>query len=351
MSPLPAAPDGEPSGPESTPFESWDRPRTAWLLPGRCRNPRRRTLMLEVTARALFPTILVFSIYLLCVGHYGPGGGFSAGLVAGLAFVLRYLAGGSTDPGAVIAIRPPVLMGVGLTVAVLTALAPVLFGAPVLSSAKFAVPLRPAGRARDRHEPVPRRRGVPADRRRGARPAARARLGHRARHAWRGGGDMTPGDLVAAPTVNLVMALTVGVLYTVGFYLMLQRSLMRVLLGVVVLGHGTNLLLQLVGGPPARVPIVGNSPPETFADPLPQALALTAVVITFALTTFLLALGYRSFTLIGHDEVQDDVEDRRIARIRHPAASLETGGDDDRDDDRDDDGTTAGTNGSREEAR
>ena len=80
---------------------------------------------------------------------------------------------------------------------------------------------------------------------------------------------------------------------------MLQRSLMRVLLGVVVLGHGTNLLLQLVGGPPARVPIVGNSPPETFADPLPQALALTAVVITFALTTFLLALGYRSFTLIG----------------------------------------------------
>ena len=109
------------------------------------------------------------------------------------------------------------------------------------------------------------------------------------------------------------MAVTVGGLYTVGFYLLLQRSLMRVLIGVVVLGHGTNLLLQLVGGPPARVPIVGNSPVETFADPLPQALALTAVVITFALTTFLLALGYRSFGLIGHDEVQDDLEDRRIA--------------------------------------
>ena len=71
--------------------------------------------MLEVTTRALFPTILVFSLYLLCVGHYGPGGGFSAGLVAGLAFVLRYLAGGSTDPGALVTIRPPVLMGVGLT--------------------------------------------------------------------------------------------------------------------------------------------------------------------------------------------------------------------------------------------
>ena len=117
------------------------------------------------------------------------------------------------------------------------------------------------------------------------------------------------------------MALTVGGLYAVGFYLLLQRSLMRVLIGVVVLGHGTNLLLQLVGGPPARVPIVGNSPPETFADPLPQALALTAVVITFALTTFLLALGYRSFSLIGHDEVQDDLEDRRIARTRRRRAA------------------------------
>ncbi len=140
----------------------------------------------------------------------------------------------------------------------------------------------------------------------------------------------------AAPTVNLVMAVTVGGLYAVGFYLLLQRSLMRVLIGVVVLGHGTNLLLQLVGGPPGRVPIVGNSPPETFTDPLPQALALTAVVITFALTTFLLALAYRSFVLLGHDEVQDDLEDRRIARARRPATGLEDGSPDRDDADRDD---------------
>ena len=135
--------------------------------------------------------------------------------------------------------------------------------------------------------------------------------------------------MTGAPTVNLVMAVTVGGLYGVGFYLLLQRSLMRVLIGVVVLGHGTNLLLQLVGGPPGRPPIVGTAPSDTFADPLPQALALTAVVITFALTTFMLALGYRSFSLIGHDEVQDDLEDRRIARIRHPAVSLEDGDGDD----------------------
>jgi multicomponent Na+:H+ antiporter subunit C len=126
-------------------------------------------------------------------------------------------------------------------------------------------------------------------------------------------------------TINLVMAGTVGVLYGVGFTLLLSRSLMRVLIGVVVLGHGTNLLLQLAGGPPGRAPIIGLSPTETWTDPLPQALALTAIVITFALTTFLLALGYRSFVLVGHDEVQDDVEDRRIARARTPSAPLEDG--------------------------
>lgn len=129
-------------------------------------------------------------------------------------------------------------------------------------------------------------------------------------------------------TINLVMISVIAVLYAVGFGLLLSRSLMRVLIGVVVLGHGTNLLLQVAGGPPARPPIVGTAPPDTFADPLPQALALTAVVITFALTTFLLALGYRSFVLVGHDEVQDDVEDRRIARLRAPSAALEEDGGD-----------------------
>jgi multicomponent Na+:H+ antiporter subunit C len=132
-------------------------------------------------------------------------------------------------------------------------------------------------------------------------------------------------------TVNLVMAATVGVLYGTGFTLLLSRSLMRVLIGVVVLGHGTNLLLQLAGGPPGRAPILGEVSPDEFTDPLPQALALTAIVITFALTTFLLALGYRSFVLVGHDEVQDDVEDRRIARQKAPSAPLEDGSEDEED--------------------
>jgi multicomponent Na+:H+ antiporter subunit B len=118
------------------PFEEWDQPRQAWMLSGDCRGHRRRTLLLEMTTRALFPTVLVFSIYLLLVGHYGPGGGFAAGLVAGLAFVLRYIAGGSD---AAVRVRPPVLIGLGLAVALLTALAPTVVGAPVLATTKLAI--------------------------------------------------------------------------------------------------------------------------------------------------------------------------------------------------------------------
>jgi multicomponent Na+:H+ antiporter subunit B len=118
-----------------------DGPRQPWLLPGDCRRPGDRTLLLEMTTRALFPTVLVFSVYLLLVGHYGPGGGFAAGLVAGLAFVLRHIAGGGGDIGTVVPVRPPVLVGVGLTIAVLSAVAPAAFGAPVLATVKLAADL------------------------------------------------------------------------------------------------------------------------------------------------------------------------------------------------------------------
>lgn len=125
-----------PDSDDYKPFEEWDRPRQAWMLSGDCRGHRQRTLLLEMTTRALFPTVLVFSVYLLLVGHYGPGGGFAAGLVAGLAFVLRYIAGGSE---AAVRVRPPVLIGLGLTVALLTALAPTVVGAPVLTTTKLAL--------------------------------------------------------------------------------------------------------------------------------------------------------------------------------------------------------------------
>jgi len=116
-------------------------------------------------------------------------------------------------------------------------------------------------------------------------------------------------------TGNLTIVLLIGVLYTVGTYLLLQRTLTRVVLGLALLGHGANLLLLQAGGAAGLVPFVtsgGTATVGTTADPLPQAMALTAIVITFGVTAFLLAMAYRSWVLTGADEVQDDVEDRRV---------------------------------------
>jgi multicomponent Na+:H+ antiporter subunit C len=115
--------------------------------------------------------------------------------------------------------------------------------------------------------------------------------------------------------MSVLLGLTAGLLFGIGTYVVLQRKLSRIIIGLGLLTHGANVLL-ITAGRRGDPPLVGGGSRRDFADPLPQALALTAVVITFALTTFLLALGYRSFGLIGHDEVQDDLEDRRIARGR-----------------------------------
>lgn len=129
---------------EPVPWEQWDAPAEGWMLPGESPVSSERTLLLELATRVLFPTVLVFSVYLLLVGHYGPGGGFAGGLVAGLAFVLRHIAGGG-DSGAAIGarvrVRPPLLAGIGLAVAVLTAFAPALFGRQVLDATAFVLHL------------------------------------------------------------------------------------------------------------------------------------------------------------------------------------------------------------------
>lgn len=119
---------------------------------------------------------------------------------------------------------------------------------------------------------------------------------------------------------NLTLAVVIGGLYAVSVYLLLQRSLMRIVLGFVLIGHAANLLLLLAGGPAGLAPLVGEAPPREMADALPQAMVLTAIVITFGVTTLLLALAYRSWLINRRDEVQDDVEDRRIARREeHPS--------------------------------
>ncbi|WP_261166594.1 Na(+)/H(+) antiporter subunit C [Microbacterium sp. Marseille-Q6965] len=107
--------------------------------------------------------------------------------------------------------------------------------------------------------------------------------------------------------VSLTLVLVMAVLYAAGVYAMLERSLTRVLIGFLLLGNATNLLLLIVMGFPGNAPFYGGDEPQS--DPLPQALALTAIVITFAVSAFLLALIYRSWQLGQADTVVDDAED------------------------------------------
>jgi multicomponent Na+:H+ antiporter subunit C len=117
----------------------------------------------------------------------------------------------------------------------------------------------------------------------------------------------------------LSLAVVVGMLFGGGTYLVLQRTLTRVVLGLALWGHAVNVLLLAAGGRAGTPPLIGLDPGAGFADPLPQAMALTAIVITFGITAFLLALAYRSWTQTGDDEAEDDIEDRRIAELaRHP---------------------------------
>jgi len=106
----------------------------------------------------------------------------------------------------------------------------------------------------------------------------------------------------------------------------LQRKLSRIIIGIALLSHGANVLM-VGSGEAGNAPIVGNGAISDLADPMPQALALTAIVISFGVTALLLALAYRSWLLTSDDEVQDDIEDDRIARRGAPDDDLADAGD------------------------
>ena len=120
--------------------------------------------------------------------------------------------------------------------------------------------------------------------------------------------------------MTVLMALTAATLFTLGTYLLLQRKLSRIIIGLGLLSHGANVLLVNAGrgGLP---PLIGQGDPADFADPLPQALVLTAIVISFGTTALLLALAYRSWLLSEDDEVADDLEDRSLATLHRRRGS------------------------------
>jgi multicomponent Na+:H+ antiporter subunit C len=113
--------------------------------------------------------------------------------------------------------------------------------------------------------------------------------------------------------VTVLEAALVGILTAVGTYLVIHRTLTRVILGLAVLANAANLLVLTSGSTSGDAPIIGTGGQP--ADPVPQALVLTAIVIGLATIAFLLSVAYRSWTIDGADEVEDDIEDRRLGRI------------------------------------
>ena len=105
--------------------------------------------------------------------------------------------------------------------------------------------------------------------------------------------------------IETAYALLVGVFFATAIYLLLSKAVIRMLLGISVLGNAVNLLIFTAGRLTREVPpIVGEDATqlvEPFANPLPQALILTAIVIGFAMFTFLLVLGYRAYQELNAD--------------------------------------------------
>ncbi|MCI7513739.1 Na(+)/H(+) antiporter subunit C [Schaalia hyovaginalis] len=115
-------------------------------------------------------------------------------------------------------------------------------------------------------------------------------------------------------TSSLSLILLAALLVAAGVYLVLERSLSRIVLGLTLLTNGLNIVFLIAGGPSGAPPLVGAAEPEAMADPLVQAMMLTAIVIGLGTSGFLMTLAYRTWQLNGNDEVQDDLEDRRVAR-------------------------------------
>lgn len=107
--------------------------------------------------------------------------------------------------------------------------------------------------------------------------------------------------------MEILLAIIVGLLYATGIYMMLRRSLVKLIIGLILLGNGANLLIFLIGG------LVKGNPPiiaaeahkmeGLYADPVPQALILTAIVISFGLQAFAIVLLKRAWAVVKTDDL------------------------------------------------
>ena len=131
---------------------------------------------------------------------------------------------------------------------------------------------------------------------------------------------------------NLFLIIASGVLIAAGVYLMLDRAMTRMLLGVMLIGNGANLLLLQSGGQAGAPPILDRNSvaADQSADPLAQAMILTAIVIAMAMVSFILALLYRQSRSRTDDVIEHDAEDQAIAaRPATPSAAPDADASDD----------------------
>ena len=281
-----------------------------WLRGSELRDPRHRSLVLEVATRLIFPLIMVLSAYFFFAGHNTPGGGFAGGLTAGLALVLRYLAGGRYELGETLPLDAGKILGAGLVFSAGTAVASLLVGAPALSSALIEIDVPVLGTVKfvtalffdlGVYLIVV---GLVLDVLRSLGARVDVEMSQR-----QGGGGV-------AMTTYVVPLVLIGGLTSAGVYLLLERNLTRMLLGLLLIGNAINLLILVVGGPSGNPPVRGriSDGETTTADPLAQGMILTAIVITMGLAAFVLALAYRSYRLTTAEEVGDDPEDAKVSR-------------------------------------
>ena len=114
---------------------------------------------------------------------------------------------------------------------------------------------------------------------------------------------------------SLTLVVVAGFLVATGVYLLLERALTRVLLGIVLVSNGVATLYLVASGPAKGAPLVGSRPSWEMTDPRPQAMVLTAIVIALASMAFVLSLAYRQWRVTGSDDVPDDAEDELIKRL------------------------------------
>lgn len=109
--------------------------------------------------------------------------------------------------------------------------------------------------------------------------------------------------------MQVILAFVIGALYAAALYMMMRRSIVKLIIGLGLLGHAVNLLIFTVGGlsrsAPPLVPRGQTAPTEPIADPLPQALILTAIVIGFGIQVFAAVLVRRTWQVVGTDDLDE----------------------------------------------